>query len=154
MNHKDEKRDAAKVLYMEGIAQDNICKILGVAPNTIVRWKQQDNWTERRISKNLAEETTQELARELLNYELTIARHFIDGQMALPIAERKAIDNAVADKIVKFYKPLIKQEIKYETYIKIIKQLLAYTSETDLDVAQKLTPITNRFLNDIRKTLV
>lgn len=154
MNNKDEKREAAKVLYMEGMTQEDICKILNVASNTVSRWKQQDNWSERRINKNIAEETTQEFARELLNYELTIAKHFIEGQMALPIEERKAIDSSVADKIVKFYKPLIKQEVKYETYIKITKQMLAYVSSENIDLAKQIQPVFNNFLNEVRKTLV
>ncbi len=154
MNKKENKKEAAKVLFMEGISQEEIGKILSIAPNTITKWKKEGNWENIRVYKNLSEATTQENARKALNYQFSLLSHWIDEQMKLDIEDRIPISSTEADGIVKLFKPIATNENKFETYIKIVRQFLTYLKEEDLELAKKTEPILQRFLNDIQKTLI
>lgn len=154
MNKHDNKREAAKVLFMEGISQESISKILEIAPRTITRWKSEDNWINVRNSKQLLETTTQESSRELLNYELQLHLYYIRNQMALPIEERKPIDNPTSLSNIRTFKQLTKQEIIYEQYIKVTKQILEFICNEDLTLAKQVEPVLNNFLNAVSKNLI
>jgi predicted transcriptional regulator len=154
MNKKDEKREAAKVLYMEGIKQEDICDILSVAPNTITRWKQQDNWVERKIQRNMHDQTIEDSVRELIAYQLEVLKYKKNLQLALAAEERELIGRGDIDALQKLFTTVKRDILKYETYIKVIKQVLAFAADENIEVAKKLEPITNKFLNEISKTLI
>lgn len=74
MINKDNKRQAAKTLFMEGFEQTEIAKILDIANNTITKWKQADNWTEQRIQRQLHDTTNADIVRELISYQLEVLK--------------------------------------------------------------------------------
>jgi transposase len=154
MNTKDDKREAAKVLYMEGLNQDDIAKILSVAPNTLTRWKQQDNWVERKIQRNLHDQTIEDTVRELIAYQLDVLRAKKNQELCLDAEDRKLIERGDIDALQKLFTTIKRDELKYESFIKIVKQLLAFIANEDLETAKIVEPLLNRFLNEIRKTLI
>jgi predicted nucleic acid-binding OB-fold protein len=152
MQEKDDKRKVAQLLFIEGFTQDHICKILNISPNTTTRWKEQDSWVDKKIRKTLAEDTTRDLARKILNYELELLNYHVDTQMELPIEERVSIEAGAADKVVKLFRPLVNDEVKNEQRIRITRNILKFVMAEDLELAKLLEPVLNRFINEMSKS--
>jgi predicted transcriptional regulator len=153
MNKKENKREAAKSLYMEGFTQDDIATIISVAPNTITRWKQDDNWSEQRIQRLLSDQSTADGVREIINYQIDVLRIKKDEQMLLPKGERKLILAGDIDGLTKLFSTIKKDEIKFEAYIAITRKLLIFIVNEDLHLGKQIEPLFDRFINEMRKVL-
>ena len=67
-----QKREAAKIMFLEGVPQGEIAQVLGVSPNTVSKWKQKNRWEEARSSRALYQETAVEKVWKLVNWNLSV----------------------------------------------------------------------------------
>lgn len=71
MAHKDEVRNAAFALYVQEKSYEEIGRILKVNRNTIARWHNEENWTQRledikaRTKEKLGEDIAEIRARQI-----------------------------------------------------------------------------------------
>jgi transcriptional regulator with XRE-family HTH domain len=58
-----QKKELARMYYMNGDSQKNIAEKVGVSPQTIGKWVEQDDWAKKRAAQNI---TRPELVNKLL----------------------------------------------------------------------------------------
>ena len=59
----EDKKDYARLLYMQGEQQKTIAEKAGVSPQTVTKWVNTGNWSEQRAAQNI---TRPELVNKLL----------------------------------------------------------------------------------------
>ncbi len=153
MNVKDNKRQAAKTLFMQGFDQTEIAKILEVSLNTTTKWKQAEGWTEQRLQKELHDNTNADIVRELISYQLAVLKSKKDAELLLSAENRKLIERGDIDALQKLYTTIKRDEIKFEIFVSVAKRILAFVAEENIDLAKKVEPTFNRFINEARKSL-
>lgn len=87
----EDRREYARLLYMQGDQQKLIAEKVGVSPQTVTKWVSTGGWQEQRAAKNI---TRPELVNKLLR---TIDK-MIDS---VDVAENPDVANGLGDKLAK-----------------------------------------------------
>lgn len=149
-----DKRAAAKVLYFEGTSQKAISSILNTAEPTLSRWKKEDRWAEELEERNNIEATNELYAKKAMNYQLkTINRMIEDYEKNEKQGVYSLIGKGEIDALSKLYATIKKKDVEWITYVKIVKELMKYIEQADLELAKQIIELSNQFLNDIRNNL-
>ena len=67
-------KEAAYILFKEGVAQQDIARILGRSEQTITRWKKDGAWDQKATEDLMAMQTIHEDTRDLVRYQLATLR--------------------------------------------------------------------------------
>lgn len=144
------KREAAKSLYInENLDQKEIARLLGVSPNTVTRWKQEENWGDvdmLRISSTM-------LILELIAYQTQALKRKKDQWLAENNQTTNLIEKGDIDALQKLHSTVRNDARKFNDYVIVMKEFFEFLQDEDLDAAKKLTPIADMFLNEKRKQL-
>lgn len=89
---REQQREHARLLYMQGEPQKLIAEKVGVSPQTITKWVSDGNWEQSRAAANI---TRPELVNKILNSINVLLEDLADD----PSPEKTA---ASADKLAKF----------------------------------------------------
>lgn len=87
----EDRREYARLLYMQGDQQKLIAEKVGVSPQTVTKWVNAGGWQEQRAAKNI---TRPELVNKLLR---TIDK-MIDS---VEVSENPDVANGLGDKLAK-----------------------------------------------------
>ena len=90
----EEKRELARLLFMQGEEQQAIASHVGVSPNTISKWATTNGWQQQRAAKNISRP-------ELVNKLLLAVDNLIESVNASGDIESMA---SLADRLSKFAK--------------------------------------------------
>lgn len=146
-----EAKTAAKILYMEGMAQKEIAKLLGVTETTIGTWKKDNNWEAERTRKNLLSMTNTETMEELIHYQqqtlLTQVKEWKEQGTG------KLISKGDVDALSKLYSTIKKKDTVWADYVKIIREFAEYIAEKNPKLAKEVVDVANDFINDKREAL-
>ncbi len=148
-----EKKDAAKVLYLDGMEQRDIAQLLRIQESTLSRWQTAEGWKEQRIRKNLRDATIEDNVKDALDYQFSVLKSEIKRNQTLPLEERKLINAGAIDGIQKLFTTIKRSELKWSDMVKIIRQFLAYVSEQDAELAKQLMIYSDQYINDKRDNL-
>lgn len=151
-----EKRDAAKLLFLEGnITQKEIAKLFKVSENTISRWAKEDLWNAKKLNYDLLTDNSTQHILELIHYQTTTLKKLKDKWLEdqeyednLPLISKGDIDA-----LQKLWTTIRKDARKFSDYVSIIKEFFAFLQNHKLSVAKELTDAADIFLNDVRKQL-
>jgi hypothetical protein len=146
-------RDAARILYFEGMQQIKISKLLNVDNSTVTRWKKQDDWEDKLKKRNQLMETNADIVQELISYQLRALRARINNWEALEDEEPKLIGKGEIDALSKLYATIKKKDVEWTNYVQIMKEFMSWIQLKDLDLAKNLVEYSNEFLNDKRADL-
>ena len=131
MNRKElaDKKEIAKLYYMEGELQDVIAEKTGVSRTTISKWVIEGGWKESRAAKNITRP-------ELVNKLLLACNKMLDQ---LNEADDPALYSSVADKLSKL-STTIERLDKKSSVVDAIEVFIAfgkwleYRSKTDAEI--------------------
>lgn len=128
MATKNDLRDVAQTLFMQGYSQKEIAKKLGKAEQTVSRWSKEENWKTKKTNILMSKDSRlSELYEELNEFN-----RMIKAKEGFKIATAAEAD--ARRKLIRDIKDL---ETKYnlaET-IQIGLDLTAFIRETDFDTA-------------------
>jgi hypothetical protein len=68
-----EKYEYAYLLYMQGVAQGDICKRVGISAPTLVSWKDSGGWEEKRAARTISID-------DLMHKSLKMINGMLDGE--------------------------------------------------------------------------
>lgn len=146
------KREAAKSLYInENLDQKEIARILSISPNTVTRWKQDDNWGDAQL---LRENSTLDIL-DLISYQTRTLKKIKERYLNSEDYEDKLplLNKGDIDALQKLHSTVKNDARKFNDYVIVMKEFFEFLQDEDLDAAKKLTPIADMFLNEKRKQL-
>ena len=139
---REEKKDYARILFMQGDSQKVIAEKTGISAQTITKWVNGEGWQEQRAAQNI---TRPELVNKLLRT--------IDKMLeTINSEEDSTAINGLADKLAKFSATIEKLD-KQTSIVDVIEVFMAFSkwlqfqAQFDEDITPELLKTINRYHN-------
>lgn len=138
----EDKKDYARLLYMQGEQQKTIAEKVGVSAQTITKWVNNGGWVEQRAAQNI---TRPELVNKLLR---TVDRMI----EAVNDSDDPDAANGLGDKLAKFAATIEKLD-KHTSIVDVIEVFMAFSkwlqfqAEFDEDITPELLKTINKYHN-------
>ena len=138
----EDKKDYARLLYMQGEQQKTIAEKAGVSPQTVTKWVNTGNWSEQRAAQNITRP-------ELVNKLLRTVDKMIE---AVNTSEDPDAANCLGDKLAKFAATIEKLD-KHTSIVDVIEVFMAfgkwlqYQAKFDEDITPELLKTINKYHN-------
>jgi hypothetical protein len=138
----EDKKDYARLLYMQGEQQKTIAEKAGVSPQTVTKWVNTGNWSEQRAAQNITRP-------ELVNKLLRTVDKMIE---AVNTSEDPDAANGLGDKLAKFAATIEKLD-KHTSIVDVIEVFMAfgkwlqYQAHYDEDITPELLKTINKYHN-------
>jgi hypothetical protein len=138
----EDKKDYARLLYMQGEQQKTIAEKAGVSPQTVTKWVNTGNWSEQRAAQNITRP-------ELVNKLLRTVDKMIE---AVNTSEDPDAANGLGDKLAKFAATIEKLD-KHTSIVDVIEvfmvfgKWLQYQAQFDEEITPELLKTINKYHN-------
>ena len=132
----EEKKELARLLYMQGDAQKTIAEKTGISAQTITKWVNDNGWSEQRAAQNISRP-------ELVNKLLRTIDKMIES------VNNSDDPNAAGDKLAKFSATIQKLD-KHTSIVDVIEVFMAFSKWLQFQ-AQFDDGITPELLKTINK---
>lgn len=138
----EDKKDYARLLYMQGEQQKTIAEKAGVSPQTVTKWVNTGNWSEQRAAQNITRP-------ELVNKLLRTVDKMIE---AVNDSDDPDAANGLGDKLAKFAATIEKLD-KHTSIVDVIEVFMAFSkwlqfqAEFDEDITPELLKTINKYHN-------
>ena len=146
MNHADKKMQAGKALFMQGIANIEIARTLGVSENTVSSWVKKGNWREERANGHAIKKTIQDSILTLIDYQLEALLQATEVNRSNNPDKLKLLDKAEIDALSKMFATIKGKEQTWANVVTTIREYTAYVNEKDNDLAKAMIPFADDFL--------
>ena len=145
------KKQAAFDLYLAGYKQGDISKIIDISEATIVTWKKKDDWERQRTLRNLHTRTAKEGIMAIIQHNLkVISTNIADQELS---GDLKLIPSGDIDALKKLFSAIGQEEAQWSHYVSVVREVLQYVGDVDVELAKKLTPYTDAFLQQKRDSI-
>lgn len=148
-----EKKDAARLMFLDGWNQKDIAKVIGRSENTISKWAQAEGWKEKRINFDLLEENSSQRIMKLIDYQLRALERKTDAWLKEDPETVQLIERGDLDGLQKLFTTIKREHKEWSDYVTVCKELMDWLRITDIALAKKLPERINQFLNEKRKLL-
>lgn len=152
-----ETKEAAHILFNEGISQKEISSIVNVSEKTICLWAKNGNWDKKRSENNLQKQTSEEGVWELINYQLKVLKKIkeiheltFDNVDDLKLIKSKLIDRGDIDALQKLFTTIKGKEMEWTGRVKVIREFTEYIEMEEPKLAKEVIPMANQYLNEKR----
>lgn len=138
----EDKKDYARLLYMQGEQQKTIAEKTGVSPQTITKWVNNGGWVEQRAAQNITRP-------ELVNKLLRTVDKMIES---VNTSDDPDAANGLGDKLAKFAATIEKLD-KHTSIVDVIEVFMAFSkwlqfqAEFDEDITPELLKTINKYHN-------
>jgi transcriptional regulator with XRE-family HTH domain len=139
---REEKKDYARILFMQGDSQKVIAEKTGISAQTITKWVNGEGWQEQRAAQNI---TRTELVNKLLRT--------IDKMLeSVNNSEDPTAINGLGDKLAKFSATIEKLD-KHTSIVDVIEVFMAFSkwlqfqAQFDDEITPELLKTINRYHN-------
>lgn len=136
----EDKKDYARLLYMQGEQQKVIAEKVGVSAQTITKWVNVGGWVEQRAAQNITRP-------ELVNKLLRTVDKMIE---AVNDSDDPDAANGLGDKLAKFAATIEKLD-KHTSIVDVIEVFMAFSkwlqfqAEFDEDITPELLKTINKY---------
>lgn len=141
-------KEAAYILYKEGVKQEEIAETLKRSSVTISRWKKADNWDERATKDLMVEQTISEDIQQILLYQLQALKKKKEEFEAE--GGEKLFGKGDLDGVRDLYNMVKSKETDFTQLVRIIRQINDYLKTNAPDIARQAAPYLNDFLNQYK----
>lgn len=141
-------KEAAYILYKEGVKQEEIAETLKRSSVTISRWKKADNWDERATKDLMVEQTISEDIQQILLYQLQALKKKKEKFEAE--GGEKLFGKGDLDGVRDLYNMVKSKETDFTQLVRIIRQINDYLKTNAPDIARQAAPYLNDFLNQYK----
>ena len=138
----EDKKDYARLLYMQGEQQKVIAEKVGVSAQTITKWVNVGGWVEQRAAQNITRP-------ELVNKLLRTVDKMIE---AVNDSDDPDAANGLGDMLAKFAATIEKLD-KHTSIVDVIEVFMAFSkwlqfqAEFDEDITPELLKTINKYHN-------
>jgi Putative ATPase subunit of terminase (gpP-like) len=130
---KEEIKDAARTLFLDGWTQKAISKLLSVTERTMTTWAKDGEWDSVKLKRKLADEQRVEHIKEILDYHL-----FMEVVKLRQNKEAFRMGALTADKM----------HVTHPNIARMLTQLMAYSQKKEANFFQT-TSIMTDFIDHI-----
>lgn len=143
-------KEAAYILFKEGVAGLEIARILGRSEQTVSKWKKDGIWDQKAAEDLMAERTIQEDTRDLVLYQLATLRKIKEkyAKEESEGAEPRLIGKGDVDGIRDLFNMIKVKEADWTTLIRIVRQINKFLKDNYPVLARDVAPALNDFLNE------
>lgn len=141
-----EKREAARILYLEGYSAERIAEIMKVSRRTITTWNQEGNWKERRVRNSMIQENSVNHLMEIFEFQVRCLKRKKDEMEES--GELTPFKPGEFDALQKLYSTIKSDHRQFADYVAVMKELLAWLKDKNLILAQELTTLADEFLHE------
>lgn len=145
-----EKRDAARLMYMEGYSQTDISRILQISENTVSKWSSDAKWKQQKISAQLMEDNAVQRVMEIIDYQTNQLIKKKNNWIKDDPDSINLIDKGDIDALQKLFSCIRKETHKFNAYATVMKEFFEYLQLSDLELAKQLTSHGDGFLQHVR----
>ena len=153
-------KEAAYILFLNDIDLKDISTTMKVPYDTIAKWSSKENWKKKRTDQLLREQTNQERILALIDYQLMVIEKIITlkKRELEDISDIDGLKNALInrgdiDALQKLHTTIKAKEISWDQVVKTTRESLEYLEKIDFDIAKKIQPWLNDWLNEKREQL-
>lgn len=153
-----DKKEAARILYLNGYSHEDIGSITKTSPNTIGKWSSQFKWREERLKQQFQESTSQDRIWTLINEQLMVLEKIaylnkdnIKNCNDPQELKKYLIPRGDIDAFQKLYTTTKGKELAWDGIVKISQELMEHVEKTNLDLAKELAPLVHDWLHHKRE---
>lgn len=143
-NIRMTKKEQAREMYMLSVKQVDIARILQVTNETITNWKKAGDWEDARLKREMLDVQNEEAVREITAYQLAVMKKKKEDW--LEAGEMQLFDNASIQSLRYLFNCYKTQWIKWEHYVKVVRNLLEFVETHDKTLAKELMNYTDMYL--------
>lgn len=146
------EREAAYLLYREGVPGQEIAKILNRSEQTVSRWKRDGSWEKQATEDLMAMQTIHENIRDLVHYQLIQLRK-LKSKYEHEEADDgtpRLIGKGDIDGVRDLYNMIKSKETDWMGLVRNVRMINQYVKDRDPELARQVAPILNDFLNEQR----
>lgn len=143
-------KEAAYILFKEGVSGQDIARILGRSEQTISKWKKDNVWDQKAMEDLMAERTIQEDTRDLVLYQLSTLRKIKEKYIREESegGEPRLISKGDVDGIRDLFNMIKSKETDWTTLVRIVRLINKFLKENYPVLARDAAPALNDFLNE------
>lgn len=149
----DDKRAAARDLFMLGRDQQYVARVMGISPTTISKYAKEENWREERSKKYSLEESRADRMMELIDYQIEALLVTTDNNRKAGGA-LKLLEKGEIDALSKLFATIKGKDVSWSQYVNVTRELIEFLSARDNDLAKSLVEHTDAFLMHKREIIV
>lgn len=142
----NEKREAARILFLEGYTLERIGQILKVSQRSVGTWSREGNWKERRVRNNMLQENSVNHLFEIFEFQVRCLKQKKDEMEES--GEMVPFKPGEFDALQKLYSTIKSDHRQFSDYVSVMKELLAWLKDKNLAMAQELTTLADEFLHE------
>lgn len=147
------KNEAGFKMYMSGLSQVYISKILKVSENTISTWSKKHKWREKKVSEELKHENSRERILKFIDYTTEVMDRLVDKWKDEDPESLQLLDKGHIDALKKLYSCIPDNVKHFSDYVTVMSVYMDWLEKYDLDLAKQQTEINTEFLDEMRKKL-
>lgn len=141
-------KEAAYILFKEGVPQGEIAKVLNRSEVTISRWKKKGEWDKKAADELMMMETISDGILDLVRYQLKQLK--LLKEKYLEEGGIRLIAKGDIDGIRDLYNMVKGKETDFTTLVRIVRQINDFMKNNNPDLARQVAPVLNAFLNEKR----
>jgi hypothetical protein len=148
---QNDREDALQVFLTGEFSQKEIAKFFKVTEATVSRWAKVDDWDLKLIEKMSSDSEINDNAWKCIRYTMAIMARHVDEHTEK--GTFKPIDPSLPNSLAQILKSAKPKEVKLVSMLDWCRELLEIVREYDHELAKKLSPILDEFINRKRKKL-
>lgn len=143
-------KEAAYILFKEGVSGQEIARILNRSEQTVSRWKKEGAWEKKATEDMMAMQTIHEDIRDLVRYQLEQLRKLKGKYLKEESAdgEPRLIGKGDIDGVRDLYNMIKSKETDWTTTVRIVRLVNKYLKDNSPALARDVAPILNDFLQE------
>jgi len=148
------KKEAALILYREGMKGTEIASILKVSEKSISTWKTDGEWDKKRVHFEMNQQTAADKVWILIQYQLdrlTRLTELYQKQEEKEPEKIQLISKGDIDALQKLFTTIRKKETEWSDLVRILRDYVGWLRIEDAELAKlNLDPI-EKYLNEQRR---
>ena len=145
-------KEAAYILFKEGVSQQEIARILQRSEQTITRWKKDGAWDQKATEDLMAMQTIHEDTRDLVRYQLATLRKMKEQYIKEEKegGEPRLISKGDIDGARDLFNMVKVKEADWTTLVRTVRLINKFLKDNYPALARDAAPALNDFLNEQR----
>lgn len=148
-----DKKETAQILFREGYSQRKIADALDVSTNTVSKWATAGKWRAINKSNDVLKNNSTQRILKIIDYQTQALERRVDAWINEDANTTKLIERGDIDALQKLYTTIRTDAKKFSDYVQIVRELIIYIQEKNLELAQQLTEPADEFINEKQKLL-
>jgi len=149
-----ERKEAAFILYREGMSGTEIASMLKVSEKTVSTWKTAGDWDKKRCHFEMHQQTASDQVWKLIQYQLVRLNRLTElyeKEEANDPTSIKLISKGDIDALQKLFTTVRKKETEWSDLVRILRDYMAWLRLEDQELAKSNVVPIERYLNEQRR---